>query len=624
MVDSHSQIPSEKTDQKPQSVTYFLIFLLLIIQLLWFLKGPVPLLEGGLVGSDSYMHLNRVVQLVESGEWFSSVYPRSNAPYGETLHWTRLMDILLISGASVASIVVPFSTALHWWGVLLSPVLQIVALVSLVWVMRPIFDREHQLLAGGVFLFHPALLQSFFAGRPDHHGFLVVCFIVLLGLTFRIMTCLPFARWCVFAGIVATGAIWASVESLVALSVCISVLAMGWVWYGQDWGIRNLIVTSTLSVLTCVALLVDRGIWQFFHDEYDRFSVVHWSVLSLIASFWIVMCLVERLWDRRATSLHRLLLGIIGIVVVLSIQWMLFPKFFQGPLVDVDPQFITLFWNRIAETQPLISTEFWQFGRFILYLGIALPAIPYLIWLVFKESNDSYRLFWLLIAVGIFVFLPLTLHEMRWAAYAELLMVFPYTHLMGRVLQRIAGSFSMPWIAVVKMSIVFVSAMWFLLVGAKMIEAEDHGVSTTTSHNCPVIPLSKYLNDPAGFGRQNQMILAFVDFGPELLYRTSHHVIMTPYHRNVLGNLDGFQILSDSTGNLAKRLLQTRGVDLILTCPSSPAESSFFQSPDNPLSLYDRLNQGRFPQWIREVNLPASLDEHFKLFQVQKNHKDPT
>ncbi|GJL55728.1 MAG: hypothetical protein NPIRA02_28600 [Nitrospirales bacterium] len=620
----HTQTSEKEIPQTHPSVTYFLIFLLLTIQLLWFLNSPLLLTDGGIVGSDSYMHLNRVVHLVESGEWFHAVYPRSNAPYGELLHWTRLMDILLLSGAGLLTVFVPFSTALHWWGVSFGPVVHICAVLSLIWMMRPVFDREHQLLAGGLFLLQPALFQSFLAGRPDHHGVLVVCFIVLLGITYRICATSLSRKWCVAAGWMMAIAMWASVESLTMLWVCLSSLAMGWVWYGTDWGRRNLVVTGVLSVVTFVVLLVDRGFEEIFYSEYDRLSFVHWSLFALIASFWIAVWLKERMGRKDSTLGQRVGLGVGGLTVVLGMHWVCFPKFLHGPLVDVHPEMMTLLWNRVAETQPLLGMETWQIGRLILFLGIAFPALPYLLWLIRVEACVAHRWFWCMVGMGAIVFLPLALLEARWAPYAELLMLLPYTHLMGKVFQKVADPIRAPWNSVVKASLVLVGAMWCLFVGTKMLEAEAGGIRAVTPQDCPIIPLSRYLNNPTGFGRDKQTILAFIDFGPELLYRTAHQVIMTPYHRNAAGNLDAYRIMSDPTNTIAKQVLQTRMVDLIVTCPSSPTESSFFRSSEQSLSFYDRLNQGRVPRWIREVQLPSSLAVHFKLFQVQQSQEDPT
>ena len=511
---------SKETDQEPQSVLYFLIFLLFVIQLLWFMKGPFPLADGAIVDSDGYMHLNRVLHLVETGDWFSSVYPRSNAPYGDVQHWTRVIDIILLGGAGLASLVIPFSRALHWWGVLVSPVLQVLTVVALVWMVRPIFNRDHQLLIGGVFLLQPALTHSFLAGRPDHHSFLMLCFVLLLGITFRMTFHPHYKKWCIGAGALGGIAIWTSVESLVALSVCLGVMALGWVWNGGNWGRRNFLLTSTLCGVSLLALLLERGYWQFFQAEYDRFSFVHWSVLSLVACFWIIVWLREGRSESESTPRQRLGLGVGGLVVILGIQWGLFPKFFHGPLVDVDPQMMTLLWNRVAETQPLVSTDPWQFGRLIFNLGIALPAVPYLIWLLWHESNEKNRLFWAMIGIGLLLFIPLAFNEIRWVPYAELLLLMPYTRLMGRLLQRFADPLNSPWNGVVKMALVLVSAMWFLLVGAKILEVEQSAIAGTTPQDCPIIPLSEYLNNSNGWGSRERTILAFVDFGPELLYRT--------------------------------------------------------------------------------------------------------
>ncbi len=55
---------------------------------------------------DGYMRLNRVTQLYLTGDWYDSGIRRSNAPYGEVLHWTRPLDLLLLAGAFVSA---PFS-----------------------------------------------------------------------------------------------------------------------------------------------------------------------------------------------------------------------------------------------------------------------------------------------------------------------------------------------------------------------------------------------------------------------------------------------------------------------------------------------------------------------------------
>ena len=575
-MESHQHQNFSKSDDSEKSPILFLLFMVLVIQILWATHGPVKLHEGGIVDTDSYMRLNRVLHLEESGDWFDSTYPRSNAPYGEEQHWTRLMDAILILGASLGTPFVSFSTALHWWGVLISPLFQIATLFSLIWLAKPIFERDRLTILGGIFVLQPGVIAYYLAGRVDHHGILLFCFILLLGCTFR-MSLSPF-NWkaCVAAGLSAGCGIWVSVEFMIGLFVSLAFLSSCWIVHGEDWGKRLAVMMVSLWALATFALLVERGISQFFLPEFDRFSIVHWTVFTGLTVFWLGVWFWrghERIGE---TPVSRVFLGAVGGVAVVGLMWVVYPKFFHGPLVDVDPRVITLHWDRVTETQPLLSTDPWQFGRLIFMLGIAIPAIPYLIWLIWNEKDPRIRGFWLMIGLGVITYLPLTIREMRWVPYSEFLLVVPYAQLIYQIIQRYDYGLKVPWQGIVKGGVVLVGALGFVVGGSTLMAAEDSGVSGTTAEDCPIISLSEYLNEPNGWGDQERTIMAFVDFGPELLYRTSHRVIATPYHRNAAGIVDTHRVLSDSTDEEARRILQQRQVDLILVCQTSPTEAHFY------------------------------------------------
>ena len=36
--------------------------------------------------------------LAQTGNWYDGSLPRSNWPYGEALHWTRPLDVVLLAG----------------------------------------------------------------------------------------------------------------------------------------------------------------------------------------------------------------------------------------------------------------------------------------------------------------------------------------------------------------------------------------------------------------------------------------------------------------------------------------------------------------------------------------------
>ncbi|MCA9470583.1 MAG: hypothetical protein MRJ96_10015 [Nitrospirales bacterium] len=596
----------------------FLLFMAFVIQILWATQGPVDLYDGGVVDTDSYMRLNRVLHLVESGDWFDSTYPRSNAPYGEVQHWTRAMDTMLILGGSLGSLVLPFPTALHWWSVMISPLFQLAALLGLMWLVRPVFSRDRRLILGGTFILQPGVISYYLAGRVDHHGILLCCLILLLGFAFHMSISRLNWKTCVAVGIVSAVGVWLSIEFLIGVLVSFAFLACCWVAYGNDWAQRLMIVSGSLWGMATVALVIERGLGQWSAPEFDRFSVVHWTVFGLLAIVWMVMWLLKDYKDICATPRRRLIAGVLGGILLVGITGWLYPKIFHGPLVDVDPRIMTLLWDRVTETQPLISTDPWQFGRLLFMLGIALPGIPYLGWLIWKEEEARARLFWIMVGIASLVYLPLAVREMRWIAYTEFLFALPYAHFLHKLVLTVEPKLRCPWQGVIKATIVMVGAFGFVIGGSTLMAQESSAVGGTTAAHCPVKKLSEFLNEQDDWGDQERTIMAFVDFGPELLYRTRYRVIATPYHRNAAGVIDTYDVMSDVTEQRAKTILTTRQVNLVLLCPSSPAEPGFYMRKENAKdSFYGRLLKDKEPDWMVPVVLPPALADHFKLFEVK-------
>ena len=78
-------------------------------------------LDGRLVGPDGYMRLLRVIELAQGGAWDDPISERSNAPYGEVLHWTRPLDVILLLGRGLGAVFTDFQTALLVWAALFGP-----------------------------------------------------------------------------------------------------------------------------------------------------------------------------------------------------------------------------------------------------------------------------------------------------------------------------------------------------------------------------------------------------------------------------------------------------------------------------------------------------------------------
>jgi len=129
----------------------------------FFAFGPTsPLMEDRLAGPDSYMRVNRVKQLHETGDWQNALFLRSNAPFGEVLHWTRPLDAYLMLGGSLGSLLGSFETGLWVAGMLLGPLTHGLALFRILWIGKRLFPSDLLMLLGCLFLIQPGLTAFFY------------------------------------------------------------------------------------------------------------------------------------------------------------------------------------------------------------------------------------------------------------------------------------------------------------------------------------------------------------------------------------------------------------------------------------------------------------------------------
>jgi hypothetical protein len=134
---------------------------------------------------------------------------------------------------------------------------------------------------------------------------------------------------------------------------------------------------------------------------------------------------------------------------------------------------------------------------------------------------------------------------------------------------------------------------------------------------CPIRELAPLLVDPAGLGSAPKTILALIDFGPELLYRTPHSVLAIPNHRRQPGFTAGYRIMTASDFATAERGLRAAGVDLVLVCPNS-AESWFYNTDSSAETLSQALQAGNPPGYLSRVALPEPLNGQFKLYALRE------
>jgi hypothetical protein len=280
------------------------------------------------------------------------------------------------------------------------------------------------------------------------------------------------------------------------------------------------------------------------------------------------------------------------------------PGVLASPEQAYDPLVRSMMFDRIVEMQPLWPDSGAETGYLFSQLGTALIAVPALFWLLLK-SSPSHRGGWLCVGIGLVAYIALSLRAFRFAPYAETLSAPVIAGALVPVFNRIRSVASPSLRSLLRVGSAGVALIGFTLLGA--LARSDDLADTISSDACNVEVLSHSLNE--AFDPEST-ILGFLDFGPEILYRTSHQVVAAPYG-NAHGFLDSIAILADSDLARSRGLIRERSIDGIVLCP--PIDDSLFAGEGS--NLYRDLLAGNLPPGFSRVELPNSAGA-FRLVRV--------
>jgi len=306
------------------------VLVLCLVQTVFVLVTQNPGLDGQLIGPDGYMRLRRVLYLYETGNWYDAFDLRTNAPFGEQIHWTRLLDSILFAGGWVGSAVMEFPRALQAWGVIVGPATLLLLVPVWSWGTRSLLSPAGFVLSFAIIVLLPVLNAVFLLGRPDHHGLLALSFISMLAIFVRLAVGLSQERGALVAGVIAGIALWISVEALVAATFFGTALALLWVWRGDSYGRYISFYSVSLLATVTLSLAIERPPDQWLSPFYERISVVHWFLAGTLTATWFSVNAISRRLPIGPGRWHRTaLLVTVGLLTTLTVA-IVFPKFFRA------------------------------------------------------------------------------------------------------------------------------------------------------------------------------------------------------------------------------------------------------------------------------------------------------
>jgi len=566
------------------------------------------------VGGDTYMRVLRVREWIEGGAWYDSFSPRSNWPYGEKLHWTRPMDLAI---ALLALPFLPFfalKDALYAAGLIVSPLFFLLALWVLLWAARPFLDMRGRIIFVLLFALQPTMHYYFVFARPDHHSLILLVFAVTLALLARHAHDPDGeARLPAWAGAAAAFGLWVSIETLTIELYALLALGLTWIVTGEDkWlaALRRFAFAGALALAAFLAVERPPGEW-LTSETYDRLSSVHVFLLALIALGIEGVRVGRRRFD--GGWARRLLLAASAAAMAALLMALLYPDFFKGPFgAAMDPRLQRLWLDTVNEFQTLAQPSAWAAVTAIFILGPLLWMAVWAVWTWNGPARTPDTLgFLLTFLVAAALFAPLTVVQFRWAAYMGVIGPLPWAMLLTRILDWRGGPVR-AGVPVLRTPLFLAVALGHIAAGA----AADAGIEDETPplrQTCRWRDIQPFLDSAAFGGGEPQTIFNFAHNGPEILYRTQHRVIGTPYHRNTQGILDSYAVLGGTDMAQAQAILQRRGADYLLTCVGSMDESLLLREPGD--ILIRRLVENRPPPWLVQAPLPDGLERYFRLYR---------
>ena len=573
--------------------------------------GQTRIFDGWLADPDCFVRLMRVARLVETGAWYDGFEPLLNAPDGLVMHWTRPFDVLLVLMTLPGLLVTNFETSLYWTGVVISPLLAVVALGFLVWGALALLPRWGSVVMAAMFFAAPGLYGVFQLGRPDHHSLLLVLAAATLALMVRWATSSGRHGLAGWAGLAVALSMWVGTEALLTLFIGMAGFGLLWLMGRHDGADALLRFALMFAIGVVVAIAIERPPSDWFVVEADRISLVHAVLAVALLAGAGLIAVTARL--RPAWSIGRRLVvsccaGLIPAVVLV----IFFPEFFNGPYGAVAPEVRDVFLANVSEAQPLFDRGPESISEALFALGPIMFAVPFAIWRI-RRGTAGERSAYTILLLALAVYIAGALYQVRLIPYGELVLVWLWAAVVAALIHALPNMGPRPWNSLVCAGAIIVVLVCHIVLAATFAQPEQRVAKLDDDEDCDWQAVAEYLRQSAPTG----VVLTYIYTGPELAWRTGLGVMAAPYHRNEAGILDADRIFLAPPED-ARLIMEERDVSFVVMCLVEPGRGGhdWYVRTGGSDSFYGQLSNGNLPVWVGRVgeNLPE-IDK-FKLFRI--------
>ena len=595
---------------------FFIVVVILLVHIVLFFKNQDMILHQiTLRDFDGYWHLAKAKDLYNFGNTYHTTLSRSNAPYGEILHWTSSFDLMLYIGAYIGSFFVNFNVALLWWSIIINPILHVLTFLVLFWGLRDFIGDFRASIFGILLPFQIFLIGIFETDVPDHHGAQIFLFALFIALIFKSIVNGNLKIFS-FCGIVGGISIWFGLESIAIIIIAITFFGLEWIIEGETFQIKNLIFSFTLLLTAALTLILDTSYENLVDIIYDRISIIHVFLFFIITLFWLVIFFIGKWKNVLQKNTSRFITAAIGSILCLSLMFQLFPLFFKNPLSEVNSTVLWLYLKKTDEFTGLFSENETHAILSYIYWAMTLPALPVSIFLSLRKQSKE-RIAWIFITILNIVYIVFSALIFRMSIYAILCALIPISYIVANLYMLIENKFNNSYGRILRTIFILVCCFSFL-VPATLSKPSRSGYLFSDKNF--LYQTCQYLNDDSYFEKKPRRILTSMYLGPLLFYKTQHEVIGTPSHRNVSGILDTYYIMNAQNEHDAHTIIRRRGIEVIMIGRPEYGISDYFNDDIKRSGeiFHHQLWNGNIPSWLQAYPVPQCLSGKIKVFLVVK------
>ena len=542
-------------------------------------------LIGSLLNPDSYMRLVRLQDGLRE-HTLLDIVARDGSGLGTVLHWSHLLDFILLVLAAPLMLAMDTQQALYWGGVALGPLGMGCLGLALAWVLAPYTERRRRWFAVLLGCLSAYVMGYGLPGVVHHHILIAVAATMVAGWALRVFRHGALAGW--HMAVWAAFGIWLTPESMPFLLMAWGGMGIAWLRSPAQPVIGEALRAfgSGFLVLIAAALSVDPPYAGVGAAEIDRLSLVYLVLALLLCGIGWAAWQIDQ---RRLPPLRRAVCGGAVALAGLGLWFALFPSVLRGADGLMSAADAQAFFGVIGEMLPIRSLH-----GVVASLSVGALASGVLAFLALRDRS----LIWAYGALCGLVMLIFGAMHARFATYSEVLgaavlplalsecsRIFPRASETAQALLRVA-----------------VLVLFFYVPRAGdfvNFNAPASAGEVSALPSCSLRHIDALLAPHAG-----AVVLANVNDTPELLYRSEIDTVGSLYHRNVAAYLRLRAAWRSAPSAAPPAELRATGASLLLFCRSAARPLLLEDLP--PDTLWDRLNRGEVPAWLAPIGTDAA------------------